>query len=365
MNSPKHLTFTCLLLLTAACSTLANPFAPALPMPSAQLTTDTLITRIAVGSCFGTYNSPAVFDRIRQQSPQAFLFLGDNVYADDESLDPELTSLKTAYAELAAMPAFEALRAEVPTLVTWDDHDFGLNDAGADFPSRETSESLFEYVWSIPAEDPRAQRPGIYHSHISGPVGQRVQFIVLDTRFFRTPVLKAGTTLPHGRYIPNTSPDQALLGEAQWQWLESQLNKEAELRIIATSIQVIADGHNWEAWRLFPRERQRLFDLLTSTSASGVVVVSGDRHGAYMYQLAGQTPYPLFELTASSLNIPLTDWVNDPQDEPGPNRLFKPYYGANYGLIDINWSDRHLTLRIVDDKNQPVHERQVLFSELK
>jgi hypothetical protein len=66
------------------------------------------------------------------------------------------------------------------------------------------------------------------------------RFILLDTRFFRSPLKRGLPTLtcPRVRYLPNDDPEAALLGEEQWTWLEQQLKQPAQLRVLASSIQV-------------------------------------------------------------------------------------------------------------------------------
>lgn len=364
------LAILCALCLAGCGSSTTKPavdagFSPAVPMPTAGLASDGLIQRIAIGSCFDTSGPDAIFNEILARQPDAFLFIGDNVYAQDESPDPALKSLKQAYADLAAVPAFTRLRTTVPTLVTWDDHDFGLDDAGGDWPGKTASEKLFEYVWAVPESDPRSSRPGVYHASIAGPPGRQVQMILLDSRYFRTPLTRRPDYRNDNRYQPAEDPGQSVLGEAQWRWLEDQLRQPADVRIIATSIQLIADGHNWEAWRMFPRERERLYELLRETRASGVIIVSGDRHGAYMYRRDGVLDYPLYELSTSSLNIPLTTWVKNPVDEPGPHRLYRPYYESNYGLISINWDSGEIQLQILDEQSQEKQAVSVNLSELR
>ena len=40
--------------------------------------------------------------------------------------------------------------------------------------------------------------------------------------------------------------DGDMLGEEQWRWLGNLLREPADLRLLASSIQVVADGHGWE-----------------------------------------------------------------------------------------------------------------------
>ncbi|MBT6584714.1 MAG: alkaline phosphatase family protein [Gammaproteobacteria bacterium] len=339
-------------------------FFPAVPMPAAALAADTALTRVAFGSCYHPSLESGIFNEIAGQHPDAFVFLGDNVYAEDESDDPTLMSLRQAYANLSAVESFKALRKSTPLLVAWDDHDYGKDDAGGDFKHREFSESLYTYAWNIEQSDERTSRPGVYLERTVGPVGKRVQFITLDTRSFRTSLTRHPDQ-DIGRYVESQDPNQNVLGETQWKWLAEQLRRPADIRIIVTPIQLIADGHHWESWRIMPAERERLYRLLSSSKANGVVVVSGDRHSAAIYALTEFEPYPLYELTTSSLNVPLTSFVKNPVDEPGPHRLINPYYESNYGLIDIDWDAGELSMKLMDESSQLIAEQIIRIDSLR
>ena len=341
-----------------------SEFSPAVPMPAASLAPDRALTRIALGSCYHPSLKSGIFNEITAQNPDVFVFLGDNVYAADESDDPTLMSLRESYANLSAVESFAALRESTPLLVAWDDHDYGKDDAGGDFKYRDFSESLYEYVWNIEPSDERTSRPGVYFEQTLGPTDKQVQFITLDTRSFRTPLTRHPDQ-DIGRYVESQDPNQSVLGEPQWKWLEEQLQKPANIRIIITPIQLIADGHHWESWRVMPTERERLYRLLSSSMANGVIVVSGDRHSAAIYELAEFEPYPLYELTTSSLNVPLTSFVKNPVDEPGPHRLIKPFYESNYGLIDINWDAGELSMKLMDEASLMIAEKTIRIDLLQ
>ena len=94
-----------------------------------------------------------------------------------------------------------------------------------------------------------------------------------------------------------------MLGAAQWAWLRAQLLQPAELRLIVSSVQVLAEGHGWEGWDNLPLERTRLLDLIDQTAAGGVIFVSGDRHVGALYQRPTGAAYALYEITASGINM--------------------------------------------------------------
>ena len=321
------------------------------------------VTRIAFGSCAEPKESYGIFDVIAADEPDVFLFLGDNVYADDESDDPELKSLQAAYALLAQSREFQHLKAQVPLYATWDDHDYGLNDAGGDWPHKWAAEALFETFWTVPSDDPSAGRPGIYREIRFGEPGRSVQLILLDTRFFRTALRKPIIPPSNGRYEPTDDPNQSMLGDAQWAWLEEVLTQPADLRLIASSVQFLAEGHAWEAWRLLPLEQRRLMNLLSQAKGS-ILILSGDRHMAGIYYDKERSESPLLEITASSLNLPLSSILSELSVEPGPYRLGQPFYDANYGMLEIDWPARRVFASIRNGEGDTVRSIEFKLSTL-
>ena len=76
---------------------------------------------------------------------------------------------------------------------------------------------------------------------------------------------------------------------------------------------------------------------LRESGAASVIVVTGDRHSAEISMIpAGDDTlaYPLFDLTASSLNQPKRV---DQDDEPNRHRIGSRFHGANFGSIEIDW----------------------------
>ena len=353
-----------LLLFVLLCGVVhGDSFLPALPMPSKELDNGIEIKRIAVGSCYNQTKSGDIFSTIKETRPDLFLFVGDNVYASDESDDPDLRSLKEAYGQLAQANSFSAFRRAVPVLTIWDDHDYGLNDAGGDWPRKKAAESLYEFVWAIEADDPRARRDGVYFTRNIGPKGRRVQMIFLDTRFFRTPLtLKKADNF--GIYLPSMDPNQNMLGEEQWHWLEQQLKKPADLRIIVSSIMVLSEAHGWESWRMMPKERQRLYRLIENTGATNIILVSGDTHAGALYQAKTSLGYPLIELNSSSMNVPLTSFVENPQRLPDANLLGDIYFEANFGLIDIDWETGNVKLQLKNAESESVRQINVKLENI-
>lgn len=311
-------------------------------MLSAPLDQTKSLQRIVFASCAQQNEDQSIWDRIAGENPDLVLYMGDNVYGDVRSGDKSLPELKAAYMRLADSEPFARARAAAPLLTVWDDHDMGGNDAGGEFPLKEQSEKLFEYVWDVGAADPRAGRPGVYGAWMIGPEGRRVQIIMLDTRFFRSPLKPTDEPNAHGkeRWLPDGDPSKTMLGDAQWAWLAEELQKPADLRVLVSSIQVLSEGHGWEAWRLLPVERERLYRAIAGRNAGALVILSGDRHAAALYEKKVSTGETLFEATSSSLNLPAAKWrsaAGDTWTEIDPGRIGAMDYDANYGVLQVDW----------------------------
>jgi alkaline phosphatase D len=203
-----------------------------------------------------------------------------------------------------------------------------------------------------------------------------VQVVLLDTRWFRGPLRKltkdelkaarAESGKKVGRYLPDEESDSSMLGEEQWAWLAEQLKKPAELRLLVSSIQVLALDHGWEKWGNLPKERKKLLDLIRDT-ATNVIILSGDRHSSDISLLPPETDggpfYPLYDITSSGLN------QTGLADEPNRFRVAgdSVYNQPNFGWIDINWNeeDPAIKLEIRDLDGKIVLEVQTTLNSLK
>ena len=339
---------------------------------------DLAVTTLGFGSCLRQDRPAPIWDTINAARCNAFVLLGDNIYAD--SSDPAVFRAK--YARLAAMPGFAKLRETTPLFATWDDHDYGLNDGGAGFTGAAVAQKEFCEFFQVPANSPLRTAHGVHDCVTLGPHGKRVQLILLDTRTFRSP-LKKSPVIPKVT-VPNTDADATVLGEAQWAWLDRRLREPAEIRVVVSSIQLVATEHGSEKWGNFPNERARFLNLLRSTKANGVVIVSGDRHLGELSALtpADGAPYPLYDLTTSGLNLPAkkpepTDGAaKEPQTKPAAPR--KPqvnryrlheriYTSSNFGLMRVKWNGPNPSLRleVCGLDNKPVISRDIPLSELQ
>lgn len=338
---------------------------PSLRLPSGVPTGQTEHFVLAFGSCANQTKQQLIWQAVVASQPDLFLFLGDNIYGDTE----DMNVLRARYAQLAHNPYYQRLLAHIPVIATWDDHDYGGNDAGAEYPKKAESKQIFLDFFGEPADSERRLRAdGIYTAYRYGPVGQRVQVILLDTRWNRSPLTRVTEAdyaerrrLHIGPYTATADPTAQLLGEAQWRWLEEQLRQPAELRLIATSIPFLQEGTGWETWSNFPAERDRLLTLITTARVNGLLFLTGDTHRAQFSKRTTAVPYPLWEVNSSGLTENV-DWP-----APDTSRLGGYYIEDNYGLLRVDWSeaDPEIVMEIRAVDNNLVMQNTIRLSELQ
>jgi alkaline phosphatase D len=307
---------------------------------------------LAFGSCSDQTSPNPLFSEMFENDLDAFVWLGDIVYADSEN--PGI--IAEAYDVLKESGEYqELLNQDFPILGTWDDHDYGENDAGKEWPIKEESKDLFLNFLDVAQEDPIRSRDGVYSSHSFGE-HKEVKLILLDTRWFRDELIK--DTLTEKSYTQNSEGD--VLGDAQWKWLENELQDEkAKLYIIGSSIQFLADDHGWEKWGNFPTAKDRLFKNLVLNTNANVVVISGDRHFAEISKTIKGGKH-IYDVTSSGLNHPFIAEADDNR-----LRVGEVVSEINYGLLKISWDGETPVVKaqIITEGNQIGLEQEILFGD--
>ena len=319
---------------------------------STQSIKDPNVYSIGFGSCLTQERSMPIFNTIKDENYDLFLMIGDNVYGDSERED--LLELREAYDK--QRQNFDNLNLNFPIEAIWDDHDYGLNDAGKEYAYKEDAKELFLDFWNISMDDVRRSRDGLYFEWIQTIDGITVQMLFLDTRFFRDALLPTDERGAPGkeRYLPHTDTSLTMLGVDQWNWLEEKMNIQVDHRIIVSSIQFLAMGHGWEAWKTLPHERQKLIDIIDQSSSENVLILSGDRHRAGLYQLTTNSNKNIIEMTSSSLNL---SFAND--EEAGPLRVGPTFVQENYGEILLNKTSNSLIVNLKDNQGKIIQTSDI------
>ena len=306
--------------------------------------------KILFGSCLHQDKPQPIWQAMNQEQADLFVLLGDNIYGDTQ----DMAELKAKYAKQWATLGMQTMLANTTTIGIWDDHDFGENDAGAQYPKKEASRQIMLDYFKVPKDSPRrTQKDGIYTSHILTQGNIKIQIILPDLRWNRSP-LEAVSRLEYmlskspnnlGPYLPSKDESTTMLGKTQWHWLEQQLQQPADIRILATSIQFLPEFSGWESWANLPHERQRFLALLDKYKIDNLVIVSGDTHWSELSQITRKNGDALWEMTTSGLT---EEWKNV---SPNKHRVGDSYNLANYGVIELTGNTLNMTIKDVAGKN--------------
>jgi len=301
------------------------------------------VFRIAFGSCFhkiGLHN-PNLINQILKSEPRAMMLLGDIAVDDREN---QINMHRADYLLRDVSKAWRLLAENTPLYSSWDDHDYFNDDLGG-IPEGFTAadrESVRK-VWHENWNNPENENPGIYFSARIGPV----EMIMPDTRSFRENERR-------GEY-------GAYLGEEQLDWLKKTLkNSEAPFKVISSgtmwSDYITPGKDSWGTWDTEAREE--LFRFIEAENISGVLLVSGDRHGARGFAIPRSSGFSFYEFQVASLG-----------GVPGPVAMAEDAASQLFGYpgidtiafgdftFDTTLPDPEVTFRLI-------HESGTIFYEL-
>ncbi len=305
------------------------------------LDTQKNITKIAFGSCNFEFHKQPLWPVISENNPDLWIWLGDVVYADTE--DMEL--MQSKFDKQLSNKNYREFLTKVPVIGIWDDHDFGGNNQGINYPMKKYSQQIFLDFIGEPQNTTRRTQEGIYTAYVIGSGKQKVKIILLDTRYFKE---KPGA-------------ENDILGETQWQWFENELKHSAQnqipIHIIASGIQFLSDSKLVEKWNDYPKSKARLYELFEKYRPSGLILISGDVHyGEILEHKLENSDLIIREITSSGMTH-----SNYPQPLVTNNKysIDEPYIGIQFGMITIDWDENpKVTLQIKNRKNKVKGEYQ-------
>lgn len=266
------------------------------------------LERIAFGSCSKQNEKQLVWKDMLEQTPDLFIWGGDNVYANTKNP----SKLLAAYKLQNAVEDYKQLKALVPIIGTWDDHDFGDNNEGGNFPIKKISQQYALDFLEEPVNSPRRTQEGIYTSYTFGDPGKKIKIILLDNRYFL-----------------NQESTFSMLGKKQWDWLEKEIiNSDAQLHLVMSGLSIISPQNSTsEEWMDHEFEKNRLRVFL---KAKGVpyIYLTGDKHFSSIFRKGDEVEFLSSGMTHNT-RIPLRPYVRA--------RYPNPVFVNNYGLIDFAW----------------------------
>ena len=313
--------------------------------------------RLAFGSCFhkiGIHNVN-LFRQIIDRQPHAMLLLGD-IAVDDRN--NQVAMHRADYQLRDVSKPWRDFVSQVPVYASWDDHDYFDNDLSGiprNFTSqdRDNIRKVWHENWNNPPT--HEDREGIYFNTRIGPV----EVIMLDTRSCRD-------CQQRGQY-------GSYLGQPQMDWLKETLKKStAKFKVISSGTMwsdYVSNGKDsWGSWDTAAREE--IFKLIEQEKIGGVLLVSGDRHGARGFQIPRPSGFTLYEFEPATLG-----GVSGPQGlvKNCPEQLFG--YGGRDGqgnnfvafgefTFGVSGENASVTFRLITQYGDIAEEIELALSEL-
>jgi len=298
---------------------------------------------IAFGSCNRQSFENKLWKPVLENKPIAWIWGGDIIYSDTD--DMELMSQH--YKQQLEQEGYGEIVKNMKVLGTWDDHDYGLNDGGSEYVSKAESQQLFLDFIGVSKTDSRREREGVYHSEIIETDKGSVNIIILDTRYFRSALTPSQN--PEMRYQPNVYGKGTMLGNVQWQWLEGELNSStADFNLIVSSIQFLSAEHGFETWGTMPHEVDKLKNMISTSKAKGVIILSGDRHiSEFSKTTIDGVDYPLIDFTSSGMTHSYSSF----DGEPNQYRKGEVVSDLSFGLLKINLETKKVIMQMRGENN--------------
>ncbi len=298
---------------------------------------------IAFGSCNNQVLENVLWKEIQKQNPDIWIWGGDIIYSDTE----DMSYMQQNYLKQKKDTNYSNFAKKVEILGTWDDHDYGANDGGVEYPKKNEAQQLFLDFLNVAKNDERRKQKGIYFAKDFNVNNNRIKVILLDTRYFRTNLTLDKKTKK--RYKPNNYGDGTILGNKQWDWLHKQLkNSTAQFNIIVSSIQFLSAEHGYESWGNMPHEVAKLENLIKTTNAKNTIILSGDRRISEISkkEVEGIT-YPLIDFTSSGLTHSYSNFTG----EPNKFRVDNVVSEKSFGILKFNFNTNTVVMEMRGETN--------------
>jgi alkaline phosphatase D len=338
----------------------------------------------------------SAYRHLTDENPEFVLFLGDYIYETIEQFRPivrrhsdgieaaTLPTYRNRYAQYRLDADLQRLHAQVPAIVTWDDHEV-QND--------------YADKWSETFDDPaqflirRAAAYQAFYEHMpvrpilsrpNGPLmrvydrltlGDLIEISVIDGRQYRSrqacyaPPTKGGGHLETNASCPERlDAGRTMLGFGQEAWLYAGLARsKARWNLIAQDVLMAQLRRNQDGidafwtddWNGYPANRARLMQHIHNRKVSNPVVISGDIHSFFANDLKldfddQASPVVATEFVGSSISSygppydPIAKVLPD-----NPHVHFFDSRRRGYVVVDLTADAMQVQMRVVSDAHDP------------
>lgn len=276
--------------------------------------------KFAFASCVNdNFEATETWVQLSKDRPEFLLMVGDNVYADHlgiltrRNADP--AQLWQRYAETWNNVALFKLKKLIPTLATWDDHDYGVNNGDRTYAFREESMDIMMTFFAQDSRGSKVLTPGPGVATLFQAFGQN--FFLLDDRSFRT---EMGST------------ESTHWGRDQENWIAEQAQRHPQPTWIFNGSQFFGaytgkesvEGEHFDSLERLRRNLKKLPQVF--------VFGSGDVHFSEVMEIEDSfLGYPTLELTSSSINGWYIRWMDRALSNP---RRLQSVATHNYILVE-------------------------------
>ncbi|MCB0378064.1 MAG: alkaline phosphatase family protein [Bdellovibrionales bacterium] len=294
--------------------------------------------RMAFASCMHDEKlDTKIWQSLYEQKPDVIFFVGDSVYADSEGPDATPAVLWRRFCQARTRLPYSYWPHLIPIFAIWDDHDFGANDKGMEYPHVEESQTNFQVFFPFDEAycDVLTSGPGIAQQL---SLFQQ-KFHLMDNRSFRQE--KGSTDIA------------AHWGKDQQQWHLDCLDQGGFHWVISGS-QMFPGGSIKESMSGDHKENLIHLKKQWQTKPARLLFVSGDIHFSELTQISTEhLGYPSLEITSSCMHsfmLPGLPWLYS-----NKNRIVSAT-GSNFVLVQCQWERERLDLIIQSiDKKQRVN----------
>lgn len=210
-----------------------------------------------------------------------------------------LQDYRERHAQYKADPDSQAIHAQHPFIVVWDDHEFTNNAWSGGAENHDPDEGEGEWTprraaayrayleWMPIREDAQTLNQRIYRTFRFGDLAT---LLMLDTR-----IVGRDRQMPREDTSTIELASRQLLGAEQEAWLAEQVvasvrgkatwNLLGQQVMFAPQTEPGLRASNPDSWDGYRAARARVFDMIGRAKAGNVAVLTGDVHSSWAYDL--------------------------------------------------------------------------------
>ncbi|MGB1204248.1 MAG: alkaline phosphatase D family protein [Chitinophagales bacterium] len=289
-----------------------------------------------------------IFKKMQKTNADFNVWIGDNSYLRNDDFDNPNNMMRRHIHTRLHKPVNKLIKTR-PNYATWDDHDYGPNNADKNYAQKDVTLDLFQQFWGNAFYGTKDTK-GVF----SNFTYQDAEIFLLDNRYHKSALSdKNGSTL----------------GIEQLEWFKkSLLESKATFKIVMSGVQFLSEHGGGEGFKQFPKERQEILDFIAENDIKGIIWVSGDRHVSELYCLKRPDTYDLYEVTTSpisseTLNFPFK--ISSPKNPLAVKKT--KYWYPNFAHFSIRGEkgDRLCEVKIINKWGKKVWSKMWHENDLK